>query len=125
MTDSDTESDGPADVASFVSPSTVHFIYFCYITDRSQQTQNSTNIFDNLPALAPTQGKAIIDELRLYLSTEVKNVMDVLQWWYEKHKMYPRLHRMALDYLSIPGILFSCYFTCNLLTHLHSNFCGG
>ena len=62
MTDSDTESDGPADVASFVSPSTVRFIYFCYITDRSQQTQNSTNIFDNLPALTPTQGKAVIDE---------------------------------------------------------------
>ena len=47
--------------------------------------------------------------LRLYLSTEVENVMDVLQWWYEKCKTYPRLHRMALDYLSIPGMLFSCY----------------
>ena len=123
MTDSDAESDGPADVASFVSPSTVCFIYFCYVTDRSQQTQNSTNIFDNLPALTPTQGKAIIDELRLYLSTEVENVTDALQWWYEKRKTYPRLHRMALDYLSIPGMLFSCYFMCNLLTQLHSNFC--
>ena len=125
MADSDAESDGPADVASFVSTSMVRFIYFCYITDRSQQTQNSTNIFDNLPALTPTQGKAVIDEMRLYLSTEVENVTDALQWWYEKHKTYPRLNCMVLDYLNIPGMLFLCYFTCNLLTHLHSNFPRG
>ncbi len=27
----------------------------------------------------------------------------VLMWWNEQHAMYPRLLRMALDYLSIPG----------------------
>jgi len=73
-------------------------------SDRSQQTQVSQNIFNNLPALAPPQRMAAGDQLRLYLSTEVENVSNVLQWWYEKQKMYPRLHRMALDYLSIPGM---------------------
>jgi len=62
-------------------------------SDRSQQTQVSQNIFNNLPALAPPQQTAAVDKLRLYLSTEIENVSDA-----------PQLHCMALDYLSIPGM---------------------
>jgi hypothetical protein len=53
------------------------------------QVQPSTNVFDNLLALTLLQGTAAVDELRLYLNTEVENVVDMLQWWYEKRKTYP------------------------------------
>ena len=42
------------------------------------------------------------DELMVYLSTRPE-LTDVLKWWYQHHTTYPTLHRMALDYLSIPG----------------------
>ena len=42
------------------------------------------------------------DELERYLSTDPEDVKDALLWWYERKDVYPRLHRMALDYLSIP-----------------------
>jgi len=43
------------------------------------------------------------DELDRYLSTDPEQVNDVCKWWYERKEIYPRLHRMALDYLTIPG----------------------
>jgi hypothetical protein len=39
----------------------------------------------------------------MYLRTDVEDVHDVLLWWHEHHSMYPRLSRMAMDYLTIPG----------------------
>jgi len=67
--------------------------------------QPSKNIFDNLPTLAPLKwSTSFIDELCLYLSTEPENVVNAIQWWYEKCKTYPDLHCMALDYLTIPGM---------------------
>jgi len=61
-------------------------------------------MFDSLPSLsAPTQ-KELHDELDRYLSTDPKMVEDVLMWWHEHHTMYPTLLRMALDYLTIPGV---------------------
>jgi hypothetical protein len=47
---------------------------------------------------------ATLDELRLYLSTPPEDVSHPLRWWYERRLVYPRLYRMALDYLSIPGL---------------------
>ena len=44
-------------------------------------------------------------ELDRYLGTDPEHVTDALAWWYEHKHVYPRLHRMALDYLSIPGTL--------------------
>jgi hypothetical protein len=44
-------------------------------------------------------------ELDKYLGTDPEHVTDALAWWYEHKHVYPRLHRMALDYLSIPGKL--------------------
>jgi hypothetical protein len=45
------------------------------------------------------------DELDQYLSMDPEHVSakDVFSWWYERRGAYPRLHRMALDYLTIPG----------------------
>ncbi|GLB43472.1 putative protein dimerization activity [Lyophyllum shimeji] len=61
------------------------------------------NMFDDLFELKPSAANPVIDELNLYLSTPAENVGDAIQWWYEKRLVYPRLSRMALDYLSIPA----------------------
>ena len=51
------------------------------------------------------------DELAKYLSTPRDlSVKDGLRWWYDCKHLYPRLHRMAMDYLSIPGKFFLCIF---------------
>ena len=44
------------------------------------------------------------DEYDRYLQAPIEIVADVLKWWYEHRDIYPRLSRMALDYLTIPGI---------------------
>ena len=67
------------------------------------------------------------NEVQVYLSLPVENVKDLLKWWYDNRFVYPSLHRMALDYLSIPATstaverVFSqgCHllpFTCNNLS---------
>jgi hypothetical protein len=66
---------------------------------------SSKNIFDNPPTFAPLRGSALTDEIQLYLTTKCENVKNPIQWWYEKQKAYPCLHRMALDFLNISGLL--------------------
>jgi hypothetical protein len=61
------------------------------------------NIFDDLPALSAPKVTELRDELARYLSTDPEQVKDVLLWWHEHKATYPRLSRMALDYLTIPG----------------------
>ncbi|TFY74003.1 hypothetical protein EWM64_g10009 [Hericium alpestre] len=65
----------------------------------------NTNIFDNLPALSAPTANDGHDELERYLSTDPKPIGDALAWWsHPKHAAdFPRLSRMALDYLSIPA----------------------
>lgn len=46
---------------------------------------------------------SLADELDDYLRQPVENTKVPLQWWVHNQKTYPNLHRMALDYLSIPG----------------------
>ena len=43
------------------------------------------------------------NELEEYLALPVEKVKDPLKWWYDNRNVYPRLSRMALDYLSAPG----------------------
>ena len=62
-------------------------------------------MFYNLPSLAPPKAADLCDELNRYLSTDPEAVEDVLAWWYARRGLFPRLSRMALDYLSIPGML--------------------
>jgi hypothetical protein len=60
-----------------------------------------------LPALQESKATEIQDELAMYLSTgRDLRVKDGLRWWYEHKHLYPHLSRMAIDYLSIPGMLF-------------------
>jgi hypothetical protein len=62
-------------------------------------------MFDNLATLAAPK-QELRDELEKYLSIDTERVSDVLLWWFEHKNVYPRLSRMALDYLSIPGEFF-------------------
>jgi hypothetical protein len=66
-------------------------------------SSSSENIFDDLPALSAPPESDLRDELDRYLSTDPEHVTNALAWWHEKRFVYPRLHRMALDYLMIPG----------------------
>lgn len=42
------------------------------------------------------------DEIGDYLRADLINTEDPLMWWYDNRALYPRLSRMAQDYLSIP-----------------------
>ena len=77
---------------------------FLLANDSESKPASSENIFDNLPALQPPKPSELRSELDCYLSTDPEHVTDALAWWYEHKHVYPRLHRMALDYLSIPGM---------------------
>ena len=62
------------------------------------------NIFDNLPSLQVPKPAELHSELDKYLGTNPEHITDALAWWYKHKHMYPRLHWMVLDYLSIPGM---------------------
>jgi len=59
------------------------------------------------------------NELDHFLSTQTEQTDNVLMWWTEHHHVFPRLSRMALDYLSIPGN-YSIYFRRCICTDLFS-----
>lgn len=63
-----------------------------------------TNIFDRLPALSQPKPTASAEELNSYLNADIEDVSDPIAWWHGHRKTYPRLSRMALDYLTIPGM---------------------
>ncbi len=49
------------------------------------------------------------DELECYLNTDPDyDADDPIQWWQEHEHIYPWLARMALDFLTIPGIPHCC-----------------
>jgi hypothetical protein len=65
----------------------------------------------------PKQASDQWSELDRYLSADVESVVNALAWWDEKRAIYPRLSRMAFDYLSIPGeqrvnLVPQCYNLC-------------
>ena len=71
-------------------------------------------VFDNLLSLVSLKSTAIVDKITLYLMVPLENVKDTIKWWWEKHNVYPWLSRMALNYLTIPGMqCLACMF--NLL----------
>ena len=100
--DTDTLSD--IDIATKVSLNLFYRQNSPKVEGSSQKASMSTNMFDNLPALKPQDDKEPQDELDIFLSTKRDlNVTDGLRWWHDHKHHYPRLYRMALDYLSIPG----------------------
>jgi hypothetical protein len=75
------------------------------------QSSTIDNIFDE-PPLPTTQSATLSDKLEHYLSSPVEDAPNPLKWWKSCEKQYPCLSRMALDYLSIPGMY---YLNSNLL----------
>jgi hypothetical protein len=69
------------------------------------QVSSSQNLFNDLPALLAPATTELHDKLDQYLSMDPEHVSgkSVFAWWYERRGVYPRLYRMALDYLTIPG----------------------
>ena len=59
-------------------------------------------MFDNILSAKSTV-PAGVDEFTLYLEEKVENVGDPIAWWLTQRNRYPRLSKMALDYLLIPG----------------------
>lgn len=58
-----------------------------------------------------------VSELDRYLSApRVKDVEDPLAWWYGNRGTYPRLWRMARDYLTIPGVCKLNFSSTSILT---------
>ena len=74
-----------------------------------------------MPALSAPLKSDLRDELDRYLSTDPEHVTDAIAWWYEKRSIYPRLHRMALDYLTIPGE-FIYYFIIFLIDNYYLSY---
>ena len=61
------------------------------------------NIFDALKSIRCLRVSENGQELEQYLAIPAEDTDDPLLWWAERRALYPRLSRMALDYLSIPG----------------------
>lgn len=79
----------------------------------------SSNYFNNILAkkrfnMGLTKSKQ--DELETYLSAESDpSADDPILWWQQHTKTYPCLSRMAIDFLTIPGMysFYFCYFVAN------------
>jgi len=77
---------------------------------QASSPSHNANLFDDLPALSAPASSELRDELDRYLSTDPEQVINVCAWWYERREEYPRLHRMALNYHTIPGALVILQF---------------
>lgn len=80
-------------------------------TKSHASTQVNQNIFDNLASgISEEPTGAGQDELERYLAEPCKQIDgDILKWWYGQRDTYPRLSRMALDFLSAPGAYHHSY----------------
>lgn len=95
--------------------------------DDKPSSSSSENIFDDLPALSAPPESDLHDELDHYLSMDPKHITNALAWWHEKRFVYPHLHCMALDYLTIPGefdLLFDSLIFILTSDFFTSNICG-
>jgi hypothetical protein len=63
-------------------------------------------MFDNMPTVSGPAKVALTDELTRYFAAPTEPAPNPLLWWAERRAVYPRLSRMALNYLSIPGLNF-------------------
>jgi hypothetical protein len=105
-----------------------HCCYYSFLYSDSfeQGKRNEPNIFDSLPALRTTSRPAIRDEIDRYLAAPIDGtVTDAMRWWHDRQTQFPRLSRMALDYLSIPGMYsFRTFFLIDIFTGCVSYLCG-
>ena len=89
---------------------------------QASTSSEQMNMFDNITDITPTSSSD--DELQRYLAADVEDVKDGLMWWHEQRAKFPRLSRMARDYLSIPGeVLIVLAFILGADTLFHSYNC--
>ena len=96
----------------FISPSIFPILHFknLYIWPKTlfkpylQANNDNFTTFSNI--LVTKHVGYWTSEVDKYLCKPVENVKDPLKWWVANCHIYPNLHHMALDYLSIPGALF-------------------
>lgn len=60
-------------------------------------------MFDDLDESFGEANDALTDEIAAYLSSGTEKCSDPIRWWKSNARTYPKLHRMAIDYLCIPG----------------------
>lgn len=82
-------------------------------------------MFDNLSHLAGAGSASETDELERYLAADLERVDDAIEWWQDRQKKYPRLSRMALDFLTIPGTSPHPHRSESMLSILSSHFGRG
>jgi len=68
-------------------------------TDAATDAGTDFNDFGNLSVQSAARRHEVDD----YLRAPVEAVIEPLRWWTNNRFVYPHLHRMALDYLSIPA----------------------
>lgn len=106
----DIESNEPAvaDNVDEVCTDPFAFAFVLILIYLNTQDDESGNIFDRLPALAHVKTSG--EELENYLNADIEDIADPIAWWHGHRKTYPHLSRMALDYLTIPGMFcFNCW----------------
>lgn len=104
----DIESNEPAVADNVDEVCTDPFAFVLILIYLNTQDDESGNIFDRLPALAHVKTSG--EELENYLNADIEDIADPIAWWHGHRKTYPHLSRMALDYLTIPGMFcFNCW----------------
>ena len=84
------------------------FISFCH--SRAFQSQKDDSD-DSESSSSSSDEEGFADELNRYLSSgRIKGVDDPVKWWHENQASYPRLSRMAKDFLTIPGKLLISHY---------------
>ncbi|PIL26246.1 hypothetical protein GSI_12002 [Ganoderma sinense ZZ0214-1] len=69
-------------------------------SDDELDFSDEENMFDALRSLTRLRVSKKGDELTRYLAIPIEDTDDPLAWWAERRALYPRLSRMALDYLT-------------------------
>ncbi|KAJ3571478.1 hypothetical protein NP233_g3729 [Leucocoprinus birnbaumii] len=74
-------------------------------TPSTSSTSTPKNRFDHLAFTQKATGVSteFEDEVTRYLSVAPHPCEDPIRWWYENQHTYPKLSRMARDFLSIPA----------------------
>lgn len=55
------------------------------------------------------EGIEELHELDEYLLQPIERVRDPVGWWWDHRLVYPKLSKMAFDYLSVPGTVLTVF----------------
>ena len=79
--------------------------WICWLLPLKELPLNAKgrNRFTNIPSISISKSTKVGDKLEKYLAAPPEKADNPFSWWVKNRHPYPRLSRMALDYLSIPG----------------------